>query len=274
MMRKEQALKDRLDEIAKQDWKLPTDIDGDTFVDDLLNALASIDSDLRENALTACYYLIEENGLVSDAKCRLLLLELISERRLLNGLGKADHDSVFARAFYVYAIENLIDYNKKVNKRIFTNEEISEAFEALLTCFNGEIDLRDYVPTKGWAHAVAHYGDNLGTFAEDDALGHMSLMDILTAIRSKICINHHQYRAGEDRRLAAVIIKVLERGLISESEFSDWLVGFLDFDHELNTLHYNCANFLWSIRFILKGELSKVYGKYVSDVTIKLLASA
>ena len=273
-MKKEQDLKNKLIEIMKQDWRFPENINVDSFADELLNALASIDSDLRENALTACYYLIEEHGLVSDAKCRLLLAELISERRLLNGLGKADHDTVFARAFYVYAIGNLIDYNRKVNKRIFTNEEIFEAFEALLKCFNGEVDLRDYVSIKGWAHAIAHYGDNLGVFAEDDALGHTNLMDILIAIRSKICINHHQYRAGEDRRLAAVIIKVLERGLISENEFSDWLVGFLDFDHELNALHYNSANFLWSIRFTLKGELREVYDKYVRDATIKLLVSA
>ena len=272
-MKKEQDLKNRLNEIMEQDWKFPKDINADSFVDELLDALASTDSDLREAALTACYYVIEEHGLLSDAKCRSLLTELISERRLLNGLGKAEDDSVFARAFYVYAVGNLIDYTKKVNKRIFTNEEICEAFEVVLKCFNDEVDLRDYVQGKGWAHAVAHYGDNLGVFAEDDALEHRHLMDILTAIRSKICINNHQYRGGEDRRLAAVIIKVLERGLISEKEFSGWLAGFLDFDHELNALHYNIANFLWSIRFILKGELRETYDKYVRDVTIKLLSA-
>lgn len=193
------------------------------------------------------------------------------ERRLLNGLGKICDDSVFARAFYVYGIGNLINYNKKVNKRIFTNDEIHQAFKAVLKCFNDEADLRDYVSIKGWAHAIAHYGDNLGTFAEDDAIEHADLMDILIAIRSKICINNHQYRGGEDERLAAVIIKTLERGLISEEEFSSWLASFLDLDNELNALYYNRVNFLWSIKFNLKNDLRAKYWNCVSDVIIKML---
>ncbi|MCL2559040.1 MAG: DUF2785 domain-containing protein [Turicibacter sp.] len=273
-MKHKQDLKARLNEIEKQGWQFPEGVDADRFVDEVIDALASVDSDLRELALTASYYLIEEQGLVSDAKCRLLLPELISEKRLLKGLGKIDDDSVFARAFYVYAVGSLIDYNKQVTKRIFTKDEILAAFEAVLTCFNGEIDLRDYVSPQGWAHAVAHYGDNLGVFAEDGALEHTHLMAILTAIRDKIGISVHQYRAGEDRRLAGVVTKVLERGLISEDEFSHWLGGFLSAENELNTVHYNTANFLWSMRFMLKDDLKETYDQYVRDVVIKLLRSA
>lgn len=266
-------IKSRLTEFENNGWHIPREIDADTFVDELIDALASVDSDLREKALTACYYLIEAQGQLSDEKCRLLLVELISEERLLKGLGEVDHDSIFARAFYVYAIGNLMDHNKKVSQRIFTNEKILEAFEVVLRVFNEENDLRDYVPVKGWAHGVAHYGDNLGVFAEDDALEHQHLMAILDAIRNKICLTTHQYRGGEDRRLAAVVIKVLERSIVNEEEFSNWTSGFLTVNHELNALHYNVTNFLWSLRFALQGELKETYDKYVDEVNIKWLSS-
>lgn len=235
-MDKTQPLKKRLIEIMKNNWLFPDDIDASALADEIKEALASTDSMLRDRLASTGFYHLVKSGRLSDEKCRSLLFDIISEKYMLKNLGMEYDDSVFGRGFYAYAAEEFISYNRAVNGRLLSDDEVRKVFAVMLKCFKEEKDLRDLDDVKGWAHTAAHIGDVLGSFAEDGAIGHDELVETLYAIKEKICVDYHCYRSDEWGRLADVVIKILERGVVNEKEFFDWTASFMKYGKTGNIL--------------------------------------
>jgi len=261
-------LKKRLIELMKNDWSFPDDMNGDAFADELKDALTSTDSTLRDRLAYIAFYKLVSGGKVSDEKCRTLYFELIGDKYLQLGLGLEHDDSVFGRAFLVYAAEEFISYNRAVDRRLFTDEEVCNFLDIVLKVFIRERDLRGWDVEKGWAHAVAHTGDVLGGIALDPAIGRDGLMAILNAIRDKVCIDHFRWTAGEEGRLAYAVQSVLSREEISESEFAQWIASFAEIkaDDPIRTrcLRLNRNEFFWHMYRTLKDS-SPALHKYVWD---------
>ena len=252
-----QTLKKKLFNFMKNDWVFPSDIDGDTLVDEVKDALASTDGVLRDRLAGPSFDKLISQGKVSDEKCRSLYYEIISDKCLLRGLGKEYDDSVFGRAFYGYAAMTLVEYNETVNKRLFGDNDVRDFLSALLKCLSEEKDLRAFDKEKGWAHVVAHTADVLGLIAQNSAIGHDGLLDILYAIKDKICIDHHCYVDGEQFRLATAMAEVLKREIVTEKEFSEWIGSFLeasktDDPAKIAWSLSNRAEFVMSVQYQLK----------------------
>jgi len=258
-MHKTQELKQLLIKIVKNDNALPDGIDFDAFADELKETLTSTDGDLRDRLALGVFCNLISDGKLTDEKCHSLLHELISDKYLLCGLGKECDDTVFARSFSVYPLSAILEYNRKVDRRILTDDEVKKALDAAVRFMREENDLRDFVDDKGWANSIGHAADFFGYLAQDPAIGYAELSAMLNAIRDKICIDYACY--GHDIfRLTAAATSILERKLVSEQEFADWVASFLKYtkigDHMKDArLTANRSEFFWSLSYKLKEPL-------------------
>ena len=87
-----------------------------------------------------------------------------------------------------------------------------------------EQDLRGFVPGKGWAHAVAHGADALGTLAQSPHVGANELTVILDVIGDRLLLPVDQlFGNGEPDRLAAATMQVLRRNLLPLRLVEPWI---------------------------------------------------
>lgn len=86
-------------------------------------------------------------------------------------------------------------------------------------------DHRAWDPVEGWRHAVAHGADlvlQVGLHPQVDADGVRRLLD---ALASQVAPPGHAYRHGEPERLARAAVFLHGRGLLTETQWRDWLEG-------------------------------------------------
>ncbi len=215
-------LKTRLVSYMKEDWSFPADIDADALAGEMKEALASADGILRDRLALSGFEPLLSSGRVGDETCRRIFAELVSDRYLLRGLGSEQDDSVFGRAFSGYVILMLLQFSEERKEKLFTKDDVLLAFHAVLRCFEEEKDLRGFVEGKGWAHSIAHNADCLAEFAGDDHIGRDELLAILSAIKERVCQGQGQIISEYDR-LREPVFSVLQRGMITEREFADWI---------------------------------------------------
>ena len=87
-----------------------------------------------------------------------------------------------------------------------------------------ERDLRGFVPGKGWAHAVAHGADALGTLARSPHVAAAELTVILDVIADRLLLPVDRlFSNGEPDRLAAATMEVLRRNLLSLRLVEPWI---------------------------------------------------
>jgi len=266
-------LKTRLIEMIKNDT-FPNDVDYDAFSDELKEALKSTDGNLRDRLALNTFCELITSGKISDDKCRMLFRELISENYLLCGLGKECDDSVFARSFSTYPISSILEYNRQSERRILTDDDIKSVFAAAIKYVREEIDMRDFVDGKGWADSIGHGADFLASLAEDSALGANEHRLMLDTIRDKVCIDYVNH-AHAVFRLAGAASEILIKGLLSESEFANWVAAFFkqekaSDDAKDTRLAYNKSEFFVGLYGRIKTPLPNLY-PYAFDAFIDLI---
>ncbi len=88
---------------------------------------------------------------------------------LLEGLGRVDDDSVFRRSFSALIINCCIA--RDTQRPLVPGGKVLDWGDRVATWLLREVDVRGFVPGRGWAHAVAHGADVLGTLAESPHFG-------------------------------------------------------------------------------------------------------
>jgi len=168
------------------------------------------------------------------------------------GIGEAEADSVFLRAFSVLALALIVYYDNK--KTFLKSEEITTILDAGLHYLAAEKDPRGYVLVKGWAHALAHTADLLLVLAENHNTDAGQLLRILNGIRKKLThTTTWVYVHGEDDRLSAAALVIFQRGLLRIEDIQEWLSSFTEnwkgawADEERTSAFFNVRNFLRSL---------------------------
>ena len=80
-----------------------------------------------------------------------------------SGSASSDTDSVFRRSFSALILGECIARDNK--RPLVPGRQGARVGRPVATWLLRERDLRGFVPGKGWAHAVAHGADALGTLA-------------------------------------------------------------------------------------------------------------
>ncbi|WP_374705635.1 DUF2785 domain-containing protein [Paenibacillus apis] len=84
-------------------------------------------------------------------------------------------------------------------------------------------------------------------------------IEILSLVKRKSCINSYTFINGEDDRVAEVVFRIVERGLLSKHIISDWIKQFSGTTYSNSypkddILRTNTKNLLRSICFKLMSQ--------------------
>lgn len=206
--------------IIDNDFALPGDKTLRELTPELLVALGSTDPELRDSMAYPILANWIDNGHYSPDQLRQILAQM--QKNLSSNLGETSSDSVFLRAFSSLVICEITSYDSQ--NRFLRNEELQALLEAAIVSLEGEKDLRGHIPTKGWAHAIAHLADLLGLLALHPEIQAADLERILMAIATKLCQPlQHTYIYLEDERLALATIFALRRNLLQTDFLNLWL---------------------------------------------------
>ncbi|WP_175991467.1 DUF2785 domain-containing protein [Bacillus sp. Marseille-Q1617] len=191
------------------------EVDRLSIVQAMFAHIGSTDPELRDQLIyTSFYRMIIEDNLIEPENLKKLLFKSINEL-LHKGIGESGTDSVFTRTFTTLLIA-LILYRDN-EESFLTQEDIDQVKHELIHYINEEIDLRGYVPYKGWAHSIAHVADTFDELVKSPKISQELYSEILHPLWKKMLVSESTYIHQEDERMVTPIIEMLDRGL-SEQE--------------------------------------------------------
>lgn len=138
------------------------------------------------------------------------------------GLGSDGTDTVFRRSFSARILGECIARDNK--KQLLAPDTLMTWGDRAASWWVRERDLRGFVPGQGWAHAVAHGADVIGTLAQAPAMGRLELTVLLDVVADRLLQpTGYLWCHGEDDRVAAAIMNVLRRDLVALDVLEPWL---------------------------------------------------
>jgi hypothetical protein len=138
------------------------------------------------------------------------------------GLGERESDTVFRRSFSVLVLGECIARDNAAG--LVPPGKVLEWGDRVSTWYLRERDTRGFVPGKGWAHAVAHGADAIGTLAESPHLDKAELTVLLDVLADRLTLPAEaQFVHGEPDRMAAATMCVLRRNVVPLSVLEPWV---------------------------------------------------
>jgi len=203
-------LKDKLSAI-KQGQTAWEQVNQEQLLQSMLAHIGSTDSELRDTYIYSSFYewILEKNLL--DHRCLTKLWHYCLDHLLLNGIEEEESDGVFTRSFTTLLVALILARDLKDN--FLSQDSIEEGQTKLLAYVKAEMDVRGFVPGKGWAHSVAHVSDAMDELVKNPKIKKTAYDDMLHAIWSMYLQPHYIFIHDEDERLLVPIFAMLERGL-------------------------------------------------------------
>ena len=255
----EAQIKEKLQELAKNQFRLSENDDLSKLIPEMLSHIGSTDNYLRDDLIYSAFatWVLDHNA-ISHAQLRELLQKILGDQHIFYSIGERDTDSVFHRSFSVLLLPLVLIAHR--SQPFLSKVEIIQVKEKLLQYLKEEKDRRGFVREKGWAHAIAHSADSFDDLAQCVEITEIDLQEILAAIRATISTHEIVYTHGEDERLVTAAIAVIKRSLLPESEIAQWIQGFENPVLETDSMpqgimiRANIKNFLQSLYFRLDWE--------------------
>lgn len=214
-------MKELLRHIEQDNYRVPSEMSAFEVALRMMEDIGHVNSEYRDDLIYSTLYMWAQNlEFTPDQMLHLLRLSLDDHHSFLN-MGEMNTDSVFTRAFSILFVPIALSYHDHTN--FLTKEDILGIKDKLISFFDLEMDMRGYVPGKGWAHSIAHASDALASMSSLPSMNREDLIEILHAIRRRLAIDHCAYIHNEDERMANVVMKVLSRGIVSDVEFIEWI---------------------------------------------------
>jgi hypothetical protein len=141
---------------------------------------------------------------------------------LLVGIGDRESDTVFRRSFSALVLGECIARDNR--RPLLPGGKILDWGDRLTTWLLRERDLRGFVPTKGWAHAVSHGADTLAILAASPHLATPELTVLLDVVADRLLLPvDHLFSSGEPDRLAFATIAILRRNVVPLRVLEPWI---------------------------------------------------
>lgn len=206
-------------QVHDDDFAVPTDRPLADLTAELTRLLGDADPDLRDGLALPALATWVDRGVYDD------LLRGLGDGMaagLRVGLGETATDTVFRRSFSVLVLGECI---RRDNQRpLVPGGTVLDWGDRIATWILRERDLRGYVAGKGWAHAVAHGADALGTLAESPHVGAAELVVVLDVVAERLVQPVDTlFTAGEPDRLAAAAMSVLRRDRVPLDLVEPWV---------------------------------------------------
>jgi hypothetical protein len=141
---------------------------------------------------------------------------------LTQGLGETGTDSVFRRSFSALVLAECIARDNA--QGLLPPARLLDWGDRVSSWLVRERDVRGFVSGKGWAHAVAHGADAIGTLAESSHFRLHELTVLLDVLADRVLLpTTPPLASGEPDRLAAATMAVLRRRLVPLRVIEPWL---------------------------------------------------
>jgi hypothetical protein len=198
---------------------VPAGESADNLALDAVNLAGAADPFLRDD----CGYEIIANwvyqqDLVSNEQLEKMRRKLLEGMTF--GLGEPDTTSIFRRSFSALYMSVLAARDLK--KPFFTDASFRQTLDVALNCYEKERDLRGYIPGEGWAHATAHVPDLLKFLGRNSRLTRNDQRAIVEAIAGRARSAPSIFVWGEDGRMAAALLSMVNRKDLDPSIFQPW----------------------------------------------------
>lgn len=254
MVYEENKLKEKLIKIENDNYLVEKKEGYFTLGLEMLDNIGSLDPILRDELIYGILFnWISKNKFTSKQHKNLLEIS-IDKDHLFYKLYEKDEDAVFKRTFSVLIVALIIKKHRQEN--FLSKEKLYEVKYKLIEYMNNEKDVRGYVEIKGWAHSAAHTADALDELIKCSFITKNDLLDILKAIKTKICIGYHVFIEEENERLVTVVETLFNKNMLSDLEITNWLNEFelkKSMSSYIQNMHLkvNVKNFLRSLYFRL-----------------------
>jgi Protein of unknown function (DUF2785) len=217
-------------QIRATKFAVPPNESLDKLAFELIDLTGNTDPILRDQ----CGYEIFATWIYRDHRLNGNQLEQL-RKKLLSGmifqLGRAEDDSVFRRSFSALYMSVLAA--EDLQKPFLSADAFNETLAIALQCYANEKDLRGYVPKKGWAHATAHVADLLKFLARNPQLSLEDQKRIVIGVSQRCRTAPSVFTWGEDARIAAALLSVVDRKDFNASIFDGWFQGLIAEHKEL-----------------------------------------
>jgi hypothetical protein len=206
-------------QVHEDDFAVPTDRPLADLTAELTRLLGDADPHLRDGLALPALATWVERGVYDD------LLRGLGDGMaagLRVGLGERVTDTVFRRSFSVLVLGECIARDN--DRPLVPGGKVLDWGDRIATWMLQERDLRGYVPGKGWAHAIAHGADALGTLARSPHVGAAELVVILDVVSERLALPvEATFGAGEPDRLALAAMSVLRRNRVPIDLLEPWV---------------------------------------------------
>lgn len=263
-------LKEKLSDI-KADNYLPGNADIGELITEMMRNIGSADYVLRDELIYSTLNKWTVIGVISAAQMREMLSVCLDDEHLFYKIGEYGTDAVFTRTFSVLIVPLAFYIDSK--ERFLSEPEVNDIKERVIRYLELEKDVRGYVEGKGWAHSIAHAADALDDIAKSEYIGRSALLEILAAMKDKVCVDYYTYIHKEDERMAAAALSVFEREVLRREEIVRWINSFGD-AYSIDTFtagthHENIRKFLRSL-YLAAGDRGM---KDIADAALNVLGN-
>ncbi len=249
----EMELKERLEKFDLNEFRPQDESELLSIIPEMLLHIGVTDSYLRDDLIhTAFGTWILGYDIISQKQLHELLFTVMSEQYMFYKIGEQGTDTVFQRSFSILLLPILLIAHR--TKPFLTSDEVRQIKRNLISYLKSEKDRRGFVKEKGWAHAIAHAADAIDDLVQCPEMVEIDLKEILETLHIVISVQDTAYVYGEDERLVTVVIAIIRRGLLSDSELDRWI---RDFSEAVFAIHSVPQNFI--IRTNVKNFLQALY---------------
>jgi Protein of unknown function (DUF2785) len=205
--------------IKDHNFAVPSQESAGALALEIADLAASTDPSLRDGCgygtLAAWIY---RDNLLTGEHLETLRRKLLPA--MIFHIGESDNDTVFARSFSALYMSILAAQD--LRKPFLSATAFKETLDTALRCYAEEKDLRGYVPVKGWAHATAHVADLLKFLARSPHLSAEDQKRIVNGVSQRCRTAHLVFAWGEDARMAAALLSIVDRKDFDDSPFKTW----------------------------------------------------
>ena len=138
------------------------------------------------------------------------------------GLGEPNGERVFRRTFSALILAGCVTRDNAAH--LLPVDAVVTWADRGLTWLVREVDLRGFVPQRGWAHAVAHGADLIGALARNRHFNATELTVLLDVIADRLVApTAYRLAHGEDGRLAYATMTILHRDALPTDLLEAWV---------------------------------------------------
>jgi hypothetical protein len=205
--------------VLASDMAVPDERPLNELTAELVTMLGSTDSVERDDIAYPVLATWVSEGVYDD-----LLVSLGDSitRGLQVGLGNVGDDTVFRRSFSALALAECLDRDNRA--QLLPVDVVLRWADQAIGWFTREQDVRGWIDGKGWAHTIAHGADLLGVLGASRHLTDIHVRVLLDVIAERLLSPiGHVLVDGEDDRLAAATLTLLQRNLVDTDVIEAWV---------------------------------------------------